>query len=104
MDSFQGEYETIVSERKSHENLDKIRDELTDYSDGKISIFECFNIFKNLNAGREIVPLLTPFEKLQYLSPANAKKIIQGSVQMFIDSDKNLDSKLNKVYSELNTS
>lgn len=94
--------EEVLLKWKNEGNLQKIEDQFNEYPDNKISIFACLKMFKKFNNGKETAPLLTPFERLEYMPPANAKKIIQGSVQMFVDSDQNNDGQLKRVITALN--
>ncbi|CAL8109336.1 unnamed protein product [Orchesella dallaii] len=90
------EVEAVLSKKGRHEDLDRVKENIDEYEGGKMSIFQFLNCFKKLGDGEYATSLINPFSRLEYLPAASAKKIMQGSIQMFLDSDIDLDGKLDR--------
>jgi len=88
------EVEAVVSKKEQHEDLDRVKENLDEFEGGKMSLFQFLDSFKKLGDGEYVTSLINPFSRLVYLPVATAKKIMQGSIQMFLDSDIDLDGKL----------
>lgn len=95
--------ENVLAHQNAHESLEAIEKIFEKY-DGKLDIFAFLNIFKKLYGDNEPImqKLISPFEKLQFMPSLAAKRIISGSVQMFLDSDEDKDGQLDKVHFKCN--
>ncbi|ODN06029.1 putative calcium-binding protein CML44 [Orchesella cincta] len=86
----------LLKKAKSQEVLERVKENFDEFEEGKMSIFQFLDCFKKLGNGEYAASLVIPFNRLSYLPAATAKKIMQGSIQMFLDSDINLDGKLDR--------